>query len=171
MRKRFDFMHTLPPNAPANLYEAFPYIGSVTNPSIEDLKLMVILEAAGKVMYDDLAATDVHLNVQAILTASGLDELKHAERLSVAIGKLTGDCYPVPQREENPSLTDWVKPQLTPELLKNLAQAEFGGEALYEAWAQHCPRSEAATLFRLNGGEETQHGLRLEVIAMLLACR
>lgn len=153
------------------MYEAFSYIGSVTNPSLDDLKLMVILEAAGKAMYDDLASGDSDPNVQAMLLASGRDELTHAERVSAAIGKLTGTSYPVPAPEENPYLAGWVKPQLTAELAINLARTEFDGEALYEKWAKHCPNAEAAELFRLNGSEETNHGLRLEKIAELLATR
>jgi rubrerythrin len=161
-------MHTLPPNAPNNLYEAFAYIGSVTKPTIDDLKLMVILEAAGKVMYDDLAA-GADPQVRALLIDSGDDELAHARRLSKAIGKLTGTDYPVPEPTENPYLTGWVKPDLTADLLNSLAQAEFGGEALYEHWAENCDNSEVRQLFRQNGREETSHGHRLKGVSELLA--
>ncbi|HVJ06669.1 MAG TPA: ferritin family protein [Candidatus Saccharimonadales bacterium] len=161
-------MHTLPANAPQNLYEAFAYIGSVTKPTIDDLKLMVILEAAGKAMYDELAA-GANPRVQALLIDSGNDELTHACRLSEAIGKLTGTNYSVPEATENPYLTGWVKPDLTADLLNSLAQAEFGGEALYEHWAENCENSEARQLFRQNGREETSHGHRLKEVSGLLA--
>lgn len=162
-------MHTFPPNAPKNLYEAFAYIGSVTRPTIDDLKLMVILEAAGKVMYDDLAAGATDSRVRELLIDSGSDELAHARRVSRAIGKLTGTDYPVPSPEENPYLAAWEKPDLTAELMNSLAETEFGGEALYERWAENCENAEAVQLFRQNGCEETNHGHRLKEVSELLA--
>jgi rubrerythrin len=171
LKKGISFMHTLPSNAPANLYEAFTYIGSVVSPSLDDLRLMVILEAAGKAMYDDLASGNLERDVQSMLKASGRDELKHAVRVSEAIGKLTGTKYPVPVQEENPYLSGWAKPQLTAELVDDLAKEEFAGEALYEGWAAHCANPAAAELFRLNGREETSHGHRLQKVAKLLVSR
>ena len=49
-------MYAPPPDAPTNLYEAFAYIGTVRQPSIDDLKLMLLLGAAGKL-------TDFHFSV------------------------------------------------------------------------------------------------------------
>lgn len=53
--------------------------------------------------------------------------------------------------------------------LTKLAQGEFGGEKLYEVWAAGTENAEAARLFRLNGGEERDHGERLLQAAELLA--
>jgi len=61
-------MYALPHNAPANLYEAFAYIGSVRHATIDDLKLMLLLEAAGKEMYDDLAADAADPEIRSLLT-------------------------------------------------------------------------------------------------------
>ena len=55
-----------------------------------------------------------------------------------------------------------------PRELEKLAQGEFGGEKLYEVWADNTPNPEAARLFRLNGGEERGHGDRLLEAAALL---
>ena len=57
---------------------------------------------------------------------------------------------------------------VTPEGLRGLAQAEVAGEQLYESWAANADNPEAARLFRLNGGEERDHGDRLIEAAALL---
>lgn len=71
---------------------------------------MVMLEAAGKLMYDDLVASDRDPKIREILVDCGREEYLHAERVNAAIGKLTGDAYPVPTSEENPYLVAWVNP-------------------------------------------------------------
>jgi rubrerythrin len=163
-------MHTLPPGAPATLNEAFAYIGAVTAPSIDDLKLMVVLEAAGKGLYDDLAAGVEDEAVRALLARNGREELAHAHRVSRAIGTLTEADYPVPAPAENPYLTGPApKRAVDRAVLMALAEAEFAGENLYERWAANCANPEAAALFRQNGREETEHGLRLQQAANLLA--
>jgi len=162
-------MYALPHNAPANLYEAFAYIGSVRHATIDDLKLMLLLEAAGKEMYDDLAADAADPEIRSLLTECGLDEYLHAERLARVLSLLTNEPYSVPGPEQNPYLVAWQKPTLSAELVENLATAEAGGEALYEGWARSCPHPEAARLLRLNGCEETAHAERLQVISQRLA--
>ena len=57
---------------------------------------------------------------------------------------------------------------ITAEALRGLSQGEFAGEGLYERWASNCDNAEAAQLFRLNGGEERDHGERLIAAAGLL---
>lgn len=158
-------MHKIPKGAPTNLYEAFSYIASVSQPKIDDLKLLVILEAAGKAMYDALAESVEDREVRALLQESGQDELLHAKRVSQAIVKLTGEAYPIPGTTENPYLVDWVKPVLTRDMIEGLVGAELGGEALYASWAANCPNAEAARLFEQNGSEEANHAQRLRVIA------
>ena len=164
-------MHDIPAGAPATMNEAFKHIAGLDDPSVEDLKVMVLLEAAGLKLYQNLAAGADREDVVALLLHNGREELAHAHRVAKAIGKLTGADYPVPAPEENPYLAG---PQPAPkpvtvELLRSLAQGEYGGETLYERWASHCPNVEAAALFRLNGREETQHGARLEQAADLLS--
>jgi len=161
-------MYALPPNAPTDLYEAFAYIGSVRQPTIDDLKLMLLLEAAGKVMYDDLAADAIDAEVGNLLTECGHEEYRHAERLAQVLSLLTNEPHSVPSSEDNPYLVAWQKPRLSADLVKNLAAAEAGGEALYEGWAQSCPHPEAARLLRLNGCEETAHAERLHLVSQRL---
>lgn len=164
-------MQDLPEGAPDTLMDAFQHIATLDDPSIDDLKVMVMIEAAGLKLYEDLAAGTDRTDVHAILLRNGREELAHAHRVSKVIGKITGTNYPVPAPEENPYLAG---PQpdpkpLTPDVLLALAQAEFNGENLYERWASNCSNAEAAALLRLNGREELQHGSRLQEAAELLA--
>ena len=162
-------MHTLPPGAPTTIDEAFTYISTMTHPSIDDLKLMVVLEAAGKGLYDGLAAQVEHKEVRALLARNGREELAHAHRVSRVIGKLTEVDYPVPSPEENPYLAaSDLKLAVSKEVLEKLAATEFSGGNLYERWAANCTNHEAAALLRRNGNEEAEHGARLQKAADLL---
>lgn len=162
-------MYAIPEGCPSNMYEAFAYIGTVAQPTIDDLKLMVLLEAAGKTMYDDLADDVEAADLKEMLVDSGREEYLHAERVSRAIEILTGTSYPVPAAGQNPYMVGWVKPRLTRELADSLAMAEAGGEQLYGSWASHCANDEISALFEQSGREETYHARRLEKIAALLA--
>lgn len=161
-------MYSIPAGAPADMYEAFGYIGTVRKPTVTDLQLMVLLEAAGKVMYDAMADSAADASIKSLLAASANDELRHAERVSEVLSHM-GIDYPVPAPGDNPYLADLPMPTLTLDLVKHLAKAEFGGEDMYGGWANHCPIPAAAALFRQNGVEETRHGERLEQIAKMMA--
>jgi rubrerythrin len=161
-------VYAIPESRPTNMFEAFAYIGTVAQPTIEDLKLMVLLEAAGKAMYDDLAEDVEAADLKALLVDSGREEYLHAERVSRAIEILTGKSYPVPAAAQNPYMAGWVKPRLTRQLADSLAKAEAGGEQLYGRWASHCANDEISALFKQSGREETYHARRLEKISALL---
>ena len=106
------------------MMEAFQHIAKLNKPSVDDLKIMVLLEAAGLRLYQDLAAGIDRKDVRALLLHNGREELAHAHRVAKAIGKLTGIDYPVPEPEDNPYLTG-CQPQSKPvtvEALKALAQ-------------------------------------------------
>lgn len=163
-------MHEIPEGAPATIMEAFAHIAQLDSPSVDDLKVMVMIEAAGLDLYRNMADGTDREDVRAILLHNGREELAHAHRVSKALGKITGTEYPVPAPEENPYLAG-PQPEpkpLTAEALHSLAEAEFSGEDLYERWAANCSNAEAAALFRQNGKEETEHGGRLKQAAELL---
>jgi rubrerythrin len=160
-------MYSIPAGAPADMYQAFAYIGTVSRPSVSDLQLMVLLESAGKVMYDGMAASSGDERIKVLLGACADEELLHAQRVSEALS-IMGVSYPVPAPAENPYLLGLQPPTLTLDLVKHLAKAEFGGEDMYGGWANRCAHPAAAALFRLNGAEETRHGERLEQVAALM---
>jgi rubrerythrin len=158
-------MHEVPAGVPTTIFEAFDYIASVKAPTLDDLRLMVVLEAAGKGLYDDLARGVENGTLADSLRENGRQELAHAHRVSRAIGKITGQDYPVPSPDENPYLSPPPPaPKVTRAMLAGLAEAEFGGEALYESWAASLDNEEAAALLRQNGREETDHGGRLRAV-------
>ena len=159
----------LPAGAPQTLGEAFGYINGVTAPTLDDLKVMVLLEAAGLELYRGISAGSDNAAVVTLLENNGREELAHSHRVSKAIMAISGEAFPPPEASDNPYLGgEMLQIPLTPEGLRGLAQSEFGGEELYESWAANSSNDEAARLFRLNGKEEAQHGGRLLEAAALL---
>ncbi|MEY4160310.1 MAG: hypothetical protein RLZZ136_931 [Pseudomonadota bacterium] len=163
-------IRTLPPQAPTTLSAAFAHINQVTAPSVEDLKIMVLLEAAGLELYRTLAAGTNNPAVAALLENNGREEMAHAHRVAKAILAISGEAYPPPELRDNPYLTEAL-PQMpvSAERLTGLAHGEFAGETLYETWAANTRNEEAARQFRQNGKEETEHAKRLLEAAALLA--
>lgn len=163
-------MHKLPDGVPNTLFEAFAHISAHKTPSIDDLKVLVMVEAAGKRLYEDLAQGIDNEDVRSILDRNGREEMGHAHRVSRVIGKLTGADYPVPESHENPFLVAPPPPKRNVDkaTLLGLADAEFGGREFYEGWAASCTNEEAAALLRQNGREEARHGERLRDAAKLL---
>jgi rubrerythrin len=161
----------LPEGAPATLSAAFGHIYTVEKPSIMDLKVMVLVEAAGLTLYEETAKSTDHPGVKDLLLHNGREEMAHAHRVSKAIMALTGEDYPPPAAADNPYLVGPIpSTPVTAEGLTQTAQAEFGGDALYARWADAIDHEEAARLFRLNGSEESDHGNRLmEAVALLNA--
>jgi hypothetical protein len=159
----------LPPGAPATIGEAFAHINAVTAPTVDDLKVMVLLEAAGLELYRGISAGSDNPAVVALLEHNGREELAHSHRVAKAILAISGEAYPPPEAADNPYLDGpMLEVPLTPEGLRGLAQSEYAGEALYENWAASSSNEEAARLFRLNGKEEAEHGGRLLEAAELL---
>jgi hypothetical protein len=160
----------LPEGAPQTLGEAFAHINSVTAPTLDDLKVMVLLEAAGLELYRSIAVGAKDQGVADLLEHNGREELAHSHRVAKAIKAISGEAFPPPADADNPYLGGpMLEVPLTAEGLRGLAQAEVAGEQLYESWAANCGNAEAAGLFRLNGGEERDHGDRLIQAAALLA--
>jgi rubrerythrin len=159
----------LPAGAPSTLGEAFAHIGTLSAPSIDELKMMVLLEAAGQELYRGMVPGTDNAGVAAILEHNGREEMAHAHRVSKAILAISGEAYAPPEPADNPYLTEAMpaKP-ITADGLRGMAQGEFSGEALYERWAANIGNDEAARLFRQNGKEETDHGNRLFEAALLL---
>jgi rubrerythrin len=159
----------LPAGAPTTLSAAFAHINSVTAPTVVDLKVMVLLEAAGLELYRDMASGAPSASVAALLEHNGREELAHAHRVAKAILAISGESFPPPHAADNPYLGQ-ATPHMavTAEALRKLAHGEFAGEQLYERWAANIGNADAAQQFRQNGKEETEHGQRLIEAAALL---
>ena len=81
----------LPKGAPSTLGAAFAHINSLTSPSVDDLKIMVLLEAAGLALYENLASGTDNGDVAGLLMHNGREELAHAHRVAKAILAISGD--------------------------------------------------------------------------------
>jgi rubrerythrin len=167
--ERTAMPNQLPTAAPQSIGAAFAHINALTSPGVDDLKVMVLLEAAGLELYRGMAAGTDNAAVAALLEHNGREEMAHAHRVAKAIKAISGEDYPPPESADNPYLTGPIpSAPLTADGLRGLAQGEFAGEGLYERWAANCANAEAARLFLLNGGEEREHGDRLIEAAGLL---
>lgn len=159
----------LPGNAPKTTDEAFAYIGRMgPDVTVDDLKILALVEAVGKELYACLAEGTDDPEVKALLLANGREELAHAHRVGKAIEILSGEAFPIPPIEDNPVYTPLAPMAVTRASLGKLAEGERSGEAMYERIAASFDDPDAIALFRLNGKEELEHGARLQRAADLL---
>lgn len=161
-------MSPLPATMPKTSEEAFAYIGTIGTPSVDDLKLMVCLEASGQSFYGALAAGAPSKEIGDLMAANGREEMAHARRLQKAIRILTGETFEIPARAANPFDTAPASLPVDAALLETMAKGEFGGELMYEGWAEKIGNDEVAKLLRRNGKEERRHGERAERARALL---
>ncbi|HEX4506510.1 MAG TPA: ferritin family protein [Alphaproteobacteria bacterium] len=161
-------MIELSQNMPKTAAEAGAYIFTVTKPTLDDLKVMVLLEASGQGFYAALAEAAPNEEVRALLAKNGQEEMGHAHRVARVIKQLFGEDFAVPGPEENPY---YMKPAgfaVTGEMLDGITQGETAGEALYDGWATYLGDAEAARQLRQNGKEERGHGERAQQAKALL---
>lgn len=161
-------MSLLPAGMPQTSEAAFAYIGTIDTPSVDDLKLMICLEASGLSFYKALAAGAPSKAIGDLLNANGREEMAHAKRLQKAIQILTGETFDIPAPDANPYDTAPATLPVDEKLLDNMAQGEFGGELMYEGWAAKIGNGEVAKLLRQNGKEERRHGERAQQAKALL---
>jgi rubrerythrin len=160
-------MSQLPASAPDTVGAAFAHINAVVSPTIDDLKLMVFLEASGLAAYEELARSAPNPAIADLLRANGREEMAHAHRVAKAIKQLSGEDFPPPTTAENPYVQPVGRAVDRP-LLEFLMAAESSGNDLYETWASHTADAVAQALFRQNGKEEIRHGQRAAQAITLL---
>ena len=161
-------MIELAEDMPKTAEEASAYIFSVKQPTLDDFKVMVLLEAAGQGFYGALAEAAPSEPIRALFVRSGQEELGHAHRVSRVIEQVFGADFPPPTPAENPYHTVPKGLVVSKEMLDGITQGEIAGEALYEAWARGIGNEEAARLLRQNGKEERGHGDRAQQAKALL---
>ncbi len=150
-------MATLPPGCPTDAFAALDYLKGRAVLSIDDMKVLAMIETYGEVFYEVLARGVADEESKALLLRNGAEERGHAHRLLKAI-KLKGGTFDLPTNEENPFnpfALDAVP--ANGELLSMLQQAEVDGDLQYQQWADAEPNADVAQLLRLNGREETRH--------------
>ncbi len=163
-------MVELSPGMPKTAAEASAYIFSVTKPTLDDLKVMVMLEAAGQGFYEALCEVAPNPEIRALLAKNGQEEMGHAHRVARVIKQLHDVDFAIPGPDENPYYGKPPGMVVTKDMLDGITQGEMGGEALYEAWATALGDEEVARQLRRNGKEERHHGERAqEAVALLPA--
>ena len=161
-------MSNLPADLPPDFGSAFGRLLGLTRLGVEDMKLMILLETAGEPLYFGLAEAVASEEARSLLRQNGREETAHAHRLKKAIEILTGQPYSIPSLDENPYGKPPAMGPVSPDMLRGLIQAEFGGDKLYQTYAANEPNPEVKALLLQNGREETRHGERVEKVIGLL---
>ena len=89
-------MSALPDHLPQTVDGASAHIYGVTKPTVDDLKVMVCLEAAGQGFYGAFAEGAPNDEVRVVFNKNGQEELGHAHRVSRALKLLYDVDYAVP---------------------------------------------------------------------------
>ena len=94
-------MTSIPSGYPSDQIAAFAFLATLEKLSIDDMKILALLEAAGEAFY--LAAADAVEREEAkdLLRRNGQEERGHAHRLLKAIELLGGE-FTLPADADNP---------------------------------------------------------------------
>lgn len=159
----------LPANAPKTTGDAFAFIRKLVNgATVDDLKILALVEAVGEKLYEDIASRAEHPEVKKLLLANGREELAHAHRVSKAIEILSGKPFPIPEINDNPIFTGITPTPVNRAAFEGLVKAEFSGGDLYDGIAASFDNPEVIALLKQNGMEEIQHGQRIQKALELL---
>jgi rubrerythrin len=162
-------MSIIPAGYPDNQMEAFALLATRQKLSIDDLKILALLETAGEAFYLATAAAVDNEEAKALLIRNGQEERGHAHRVLKAIALLGDAPYTLPTEEQNP----YIRPLLldgmiSAELLAMIQKGEQDGDLQYQAWAAAESNVEVAKIYRQNGSEETRHSERVAQVVGLL---
>jgi rubrerythrin len=165
-------MSPIPAGYPASQTEAFALLAARSTLSIDDLKVLALLETAGEAFYLALAEAVPGAEAKALLARNGQEERGHAHRLLKAITLLGGAPYALPDNADNP----YVMPLrmdgvVNADFLAMLARGEQDGDLLYQSWAAAESNAEVAKIYRQNGAEETRHSQRVARVTQLLSAQ
>jgi rubrerythrin len=164
-------MSAIPAGYPDNQPEAFALLASRPKLSIDDLKILALLETAGEAFYFAAARATDNTAAKALLTRNGQEERGHAYRLLKAIALLGGEPYTLPEETANPYIVPLqLDGMLNADLFALIQQGEQDGDLQYQTWAdaEAAANPEVAKIYRQNGCEETRHSQRLAEVAALL---
>jgi rubrerythrin len=162
-------MSAVPAGYPDNQIEAFALLATRQTLSIDDLKILALLETAGEAFYLAAAAAVDNNEAKALLTRNGQEERGHAHRVLKAITLLGGTPYTLPDDEQNPYIQPMqLDGMVSAELLGMIQKGEQDGDLQYQAWAAAENNAEVAKIYRQNGSEETRHSERVAQVVSLL---
>lgn len=163
-------MATLPAGYPTEAFAAFDFLKSRKQLSVEDLRVLALIECFGEQFYFTIADGVADTEAKAPLRRNGQEERGHAHRMLKAITLKGGAPFELPTRnDDNPFMQ--LAPTTVPldaDLIAALEQGEIDGDLTYQIWADAEPNAEVAELMRLNGREETRHSERVTEVKRLL---
>lgn len=163
-------MVLLPAGYPEQAFDAFAYLTTRKQLSVEDMQVLAMIECFGEAFYLLLADNVSNPEAKTLLTRNGNEERGHAHRLLKAIKLKSGSEFALPANEDNPFFK-FCPMELTcdDDLIAALAKGEADGDLVYQVWADAESNPQVADLLRLNGREETRHGERVNEVKKLLA--
>jgi rubrerythrin len=163
-------MVTLPNGFPSDLLGAFDVLKSRKKLSVDDLRVLAMIEAAGEEFYVRIANGVRNAEAAALLTQNAREERGHAHRLLKAIVAEGGAAFVLPEPKDNPFFASLpAEIPATPEFLKMLESGEQDGDRVYQGWADGTSNADVAKILRQNGREESRHGERDAKVIELLA--
>jgi rubrerythrin len=162
-------MMSIPEGFPADPVGVFDLLKGRATLNSDDLKVLAMIEAAGEALYFRIAEGVADPRAAELLRKNGREERGHAYRLAKILRLQTGEEFVPPADAENPFVTSLpASLPATPEFIASLEQGEADGDRLYQMWADGAANPEVAKLLRLNGREESRHGVRdAEVISYI----
>ena len=162
-------MTQLPAGYPEEAFAAFAYLKDRKELSVDDLKVLALIECYGEALYFRLADSVSHPEAKALLRRNGQEERGHAHRMLKAIRLKTGETYELPADAENPFFRNLPSEMACDTgIIGALEAGEADGDLTYQAWADSEANADVAELLRQNGREESRHGQRATEVRRLL---
>ena len=162
-------MSVVPQGYPLDQVEAFSLLSSRNKLSLDDMKVLALLEAPGESFYFAAAAALDNQEASALLMRNGQEERGHAQRIIKALS-LLGEQYQLPADSDNPYVQPMdLKGIINADLLPIIEQTEQDGDLQYQKWASAESNVEVAKILRQNGIEETRHGERVAQVMSLIS--
>jgi len=162
-------MSVVPQGYPLEQVEAFSLLSTRDKLSLDDMKVLALLEAAGEHFYFAAAAALDNEEASALLIRNGQEERGHAHRVVKALS-LLGEQYQLPADSDNPYVQPMdLKGMINADLLAIIEQTEQDGDLQYQKWASAESNVEVAKILRQNGIEETRHGERVAQVMSLIS--
>jgi hypothetical protein len=154
-------MMSIPDGFPSDAAGVFAILRERSALSAADLKVLAMIEAAGEALYFRIAEGVREPRAAELLRQNGREERGHAYRLAKILKLQTGEDFVPPADADNPFVTSLPAGlPATPEFIASLEHGEADGDRLYQKWADGAANLEVAKLLRLNGREESRHGIR-----------
>ena len=163
-------MASLPTGYPEQAFDAFAYLTTLTQLSVEDMQVLAMIECFGEAFYLLLADNVTDPQAKTLLTRNGNEERGHAHRLLKAIKLKGGSEFTLPANADNPFFKFCpTELKYNDSLIAALEKGEADGDLVYQVCADAESDPQVADLLRLNGREETRHGERVSAVKKLLA--